>query len=391
MTRRGPARRVPAAARARRRDAAAVPTLADTLRLLLPVVVALAGAVRAAGAQDPAKLAREYADAIEAVNRAHAERPQATDERELAAKLPANAAALPAKLAKLDGSPPLRDALVVAANAALELDRVDDFALLRARLAALAPELAAEVGIVESRPRFVAIGTHGVEPAGLAAIADVFDLVLDAYADVFGLERFSKVPGKKLRLRVHLVPKITRPPHFAPQFPFHSEIDFPVVDARTFQSPTKAGQFLFYGLCHELGHVIAMWGDRQHEEDRHAWAHYTGVVIVEHLAQQRHAALKDLRDVRWRSLAFERKQLAAKQVAPGPKDADTVFARLLALHDAVGPKAIGAALAALDAAGEHLLVNRVRYYAMRDFRRALLATKAGKAKKKVIDAAFADG
>jgi hypothetical protein len=361
------------------------------VRFVAAAALAVLVLVVRAAAQQPLQLARAYADAVDAVNRAHAERPVATTERALADELPAKAQQLPPRLAKLDDSPEVREALATAARAALHLDRTGDFELLRARLVQLAPELAADVGIAESRERFVAIGTQGMAPAGLTAIADVFDLVLDAYRDVFGLEDFSKVPGKKLRLRVHLEQRITRPPHFAPQFPWHSEIDFPVVDAHAFRSPTEDGKFLFYGLCHELGHVIAMWGDREHEEDRHAWAHYTGVTVVEHLAGTDHAALKDLRDVRWRSLAFERKQLAAKKVVPGPKDADTVFARLLALHDAVGPRAVGEALAALAAAGKHLRVNRVRYYAMRDFHAALLATKAGRAHKKAVDAAFAGG
>jgi hypothetical protein len=358
---------------------------------LVRAVTAFALLAVAAAAQDPAKLARAYADAIEAVNRAHADHPVAKDERELAQKLATNAQELPAALVKLDDAPAVREARAAAAKAALELDRVDDFALLRARLHTLAPALANEVGIAESRARFVAIGTGGMQRDGLAAIADVLDLVLDAYRDVFGLERFSKVPGKKLRLRVHLEPRITKPPHFAPEPPFHSEIDFPVVDASAFRSPTKDGKFLFYGLCHELGHVLAMWGDRANEEDRHAWAHYTGIAIVEHLAVKDHAALKELRDVRWRSIGLERKQLAAKKVVPGPKDADTVLARLLALHDAIGPAAIGEALNALDAAGKNLRVNRVRYYAMRDFHAALLATTSGRAHRKAVDAAFAGG
>jgi hypothetical protein len=352
---------------------------------------ALFAAAPAAQAPDAEHLARDYAEAVEAVNKAHADKPVAKDEGELGKKLPANAARLPAELVKLADAPAVRDALATAAKAALDLDRSEDFELLRTRLAALAPDAAKQLGIALSRSRFVAIGTGGVEPEGLAAIADVFDLVLDAYAEVFGLTNFSKVPAKKLRLRVHLEAKITSPPHFAPQFPWHSEIDFPVIDARAFQSPTADGKFLFYGLCHELGHVIAMWGDLKNEEDRHAWAHYTGVVIVEHLAKTKKddKSIKNLRDVRWRSIEVERKQLEAKKVAPGPKDADTVFARFLVLHDALGPKAIGEALDALDGAGKHQLVNRVRYYAMRDFKAALLATKAGRAKKKDVDAAFA--
>ena len=37
-----------------------------------------------------------------------------------------------------------------------------------------------------------------------------------AYDEVFGFAEYSKVPGKKLRVRVHLEERITRPPHFAP-------------------------------------------------------------------------------------------------------------------------------------------------------------------------------
>ncbi len=353
--------------------------------VVVPIVVLVASAVVA---QDATSLARDYAEAVEAVNRSHLQKPVAKDERELATRLPAAARKLPAQLVKLADAPAVRDALAIAAAAALDLDRVEDFELLQARLAALAPERAAEVGIAVSRPRFLAIGTHGMARDGLVAIADTLDLVLDAYAEVFGLTAFSKVPGKKLRLRVHFVAKIEKPPHFAPQHPFHAEVDFPVVDAHAFESPTKEGQFLFYGLCHELGHVLAMWGDRQNEEDRHAWAHYTGVVIVEHLAAKGLAPLAKLRDVRWRSLDFERKRLLAKQVVPGPQDADTVLARFVALHDAVGAKTLGEALVALEAAGKLTRVNRVRYYAMADFQQALLATKAGRAAKKAVEAAF---
>ncbi|MFY9342913.1 MAG: hypothetical protein WAT39_10515 [Planctomycetota bacterium] len=354
-----------------------------------PLLTALLATLPLLQGGDPERLAKNYATAIEAANRAHADRPVAKHEHELADKLPASAGKLVSELVQAANSPATLDALATAGATALDLDRVADFERLRARLQELAPERAAQLGIALSRDRFVAQGI-GMEPAGLAAIADVFDLVLDAYAEVFALTNFSKVPGKKLRLRVHREAKIDKPPHFAPQFPWHSEIDFPVIDASTFKSPTADGKFLFYGLCHELGHVIAMWGDRQNEEDRHAWAHYTGITIVEHLAATRKEALKDLRDVRWRSVEFDRKRLAAAKVVPGPKDADTVLARLLALHDALGPKALGEALNALDAAGKHQRVNRVRYYAMVEFKAALLATKAGKAKKKDVEAAFAD-
>lgn len=355
-----------------------------------PVATLLLAALTAAS-QDPERLARDYASAIAAVNTAHADRPAAKDEAELARQLPAAAGRLVGELVRCADSPATRDALLNAARASLDLDRIQDFSALRERFVALDPQRAGEIGIADSRPRFVAIGIGGMEPDGLQEIGDAFDLVLDAYRDVFGLERFSKVPGKKLRLRVHLETKITKPPHFAPQFPCHSEIDFPVVDAKAFRSPTQEGQFLFYGLCHELGHVIAMWGDPQNEEDRHAWAHYTGATIVEYFEkhEKERPVLDAVRDFRWRSLEFDRKRLEAAKTKPGGKDVDAVLARLIALHDAVGPKAIGDALNTLDDKDQHQLVNRVRYYRMADFHKALLATKAAKDRKKAIDAAFA--
>ena len=358
----------------------------------MPALAAALAVLSVLAAQDPSRLARDYVDAVRAVNEAHLKKPLGKTEAELAAKLPASADQAVAGLAKAPDAPAVREALVAAARAALDLDRGKDFAVLRDRLAALDAEAARELGILVSRPRFLAIGTNGIEPACLAAIADVFDLVLDAYRDVFHLEQFSKVPGKKLRLLVHLEAAITRPPHFAPEFPWHSQIDFPVIDATAFTSPTKDGKFLFYGLCHELGHVIAMWGDTKNEEDRHAWAHYTGVVVVEHVAKTKKdvPAIAALRDVRWRSLDFEQKRLAAAKTAPGGKDTDAVLARFLALHAAVGSKAIGDALDELDRKDQNLRVNRVRYYTMRDFQKALLAGKPGQANKKAVEAAFRD-
>jgi hypothetical protein len=64
------------------------------------------------------------------------------------------------------------------------------------------------------------------------------------------------------------------------------------------------------------------------------------------------------------------------------------MALLVALHDLVGPRAIGQAINALDAGGKAQRVNRVRYYTLADFRAALLATTEGKAKSKAIEKVF---
>lgn len=339
-------------------------------RMLVPILLAAVVVGGRTGAQ-AARLAEAYSAAIEKVNAAHAARPGGKTEKDLAGKLPRSARQAFERLLKAEVTPEVAEALVTAAEAALELDLVADFEKARHRLEKEAPEAAARVGRVLSRPRFLLRGLGGLSPEWLEGFARVAEGVLTAYDEVFGFAEWSKVPGKKLRIRVHLEEKITRPPHFAPQFAYHSEIDFPVDDAREFSSPTPDGKFQFYGLCHELGHVIAMWGHRKLEEDHHAWAHYTGVVIVEHLAETARRApwMKKLRDVRWRSLEKERKRLEGQ--APSLESRDGVLALLIALHDLVGPRFLGAALNDLDRRDQRLRINRVRYYTFKQLREGL--------------------
>lgn len=357
----------------------------DSLRraLAIAVVAAIGGVAGARGSDLDA-----WRDAIAKVNDAHAAKPGDADEAALARKLPKPAKAALERLlagAKVDAQD-----LIAAGESALDLDLVAEFESVRKRLLERAPGRADELGIVVSRPRFQLRGVDGVEPSAATAIADALELVLDAYRDVFHVTAWSKVPGKKLRVRVHLVPQIDDPPHFAPQFRWHSEIDFPVASKDAFRSPTPEGQFLFYGLCHELGHVRAMWGGVKDEQDHHAWAHYTGVVVVEHLATTKKdaGALRELRDAKWRTLTLERAALAEKKVAPGLGDRQAVLALLTALHDEVGPAALGDALDALDAAGDVQRVNHVRYYALRDLESALIAGPAGRGRSKAIAALF---
>jgi len=346
-------------------------------------VLALAAAAHAA---DAAKLAERFADDVRAINEAHARKPGDTREADLAAKVSKKALDAVDDLVAMDDAPEVRDALFVAGEAALDLDLGDVFARVRERLVALDAARADALGVAVSRERFVARGVGGLSVEYVERFADVLDGILDRYDATFGFAEWSKVPGKKLRVRVHLEERITNPPHFAPQFPFHSEIDFPVADASAFTSPTPDGKFLFYGLCHELGHVIAMWGDRSNEEDHHAWAHYTGVVIVEGLSEAKKTPkwMDGLRDVRWRSLSKERETVEKAGTEPSRDTREGVMALLIALHDAVGPEAIGAAINHLDAKDDRLRINHVRYYTFDQLRDALLATvKGAKAKKAV--------
>lgn len=338
--------------------------------------------------QSPAQLAETYADAIRELNEDHARKPGKDAEADLAKRLPAAARRA---LERLLAAKPSRDcaaALLQAGEAALDLDLAGDFERVRARLTEVSPADLPRVGSALSRPRFLLRGMDGIETRYLERFAEVLEGILAAYDEVFGFDEWSKVPGKKLRVRVHLVERITAPPHFAPQFPFHSEIDFPVDDAQALRSPTADGKFLFYGLCHELGHVIAMWGQPARQEDHHAWAHYTGVAIVEHIAalEPAPAWLGELRDARWRSLGRERERLSG--VAPSLESEDGVLALLIALHDRVGPRAIGDAIDRLDREDRRLRVNRVRYYGFEALKESLLEGVRAEADRKAVREIF---
>jgi hypothetical protein len=57
---------------------------------------------------------------------------------------------------------------------------------------------------------------------------------------------------------------------------------------------------------------------------------------------------------------------------------------LIALHDQVGARALGDAINFLDREGKNRRINRVRYYALADFQRALVTTLKDPAKKKIV-------
>ena len=127
-----------------------------------------------------------------------------------------------------------------------------------------------------------------------------------------------------------------------------------------------------------------MWGDRRTEEDHHAWAHYTGIVVVAACAKEPWA--KRLRDVRWRSPEVESKRLEGTE--PSRDSRDGVLKLLLGLHDLVGPRRIGDAMNRMDAKEMGHRINRVRYYGLKDFERALLDGATSRAEKVKIGELF---
>lgn len=108
--------------------------------------------------------------------------------------------------------------------------------------------------------------------------------------------------------------------------------------------------------------------DGERDADHHSWAHYTGVAICEHVARTRadRPWMARIRDAEPRCLAVERERHAG--VRPGSGDYPAAMALWLALHDLVGPRAIGAALNELDARDERLRVRGVRHYRFEELR-----------------------
>jgi hypothetical protein len=354
------------------------------MRWIAALVLFLLPATPAEAADGPAEWAEAFETAVREANEEHRKKPGKKTEDELAAALPRSARQAFDRVFAAPAGAGRAAALERVAEAALDLAMAAGFDRARERIEEEAPERAAALGVVVVRERFLLRCLGGLSQEYAARLADLIDEVLRAYDEVFGFEEWSKVPGKRIRFRVHREERIERPPHFAPQFPFHSEVDFPVVDRDEFRSPTPDGKFLFYGLCHELGHVIAMWGDRDTEEDHHAWAHDTGVAIVEHLSKEKRSPLvKDLRDLQWRSLELERKAAEGKE--PSTASREGVMALLLALHDEVGPRAIGDGIDLLDDKDERLRVNGVRYYTFKEFRGALLEGTKSREKRKTIE------
>lgn len=102
--------------------------------------------VLAPGGGDPEKLAREYVAAVAKVNEAHARKPEARDEAELARRLPASASRALDELLEKGSGPGAAAALLSCGEAALDLDRLEDFERVRAALARRDPASAARLG-----------------------------------------------------------------------------------------------------------------------------------------------------------------------------------------------------------------------------------------------------
>jgi hypothetical protein len=143
--------------------------LQSVRRLALTATILCSQASLAGPAQDAAA----YADAITKINEAHVRQPGRNTEANLAQQLPAAARSALKRLLEAKLEPEVLAALSRCAEAALDLDLVADFEVIRTRIATVAPEPAAKLGQVVSRPRFIVRGIGAFEGGYLDQFSDV--------------------------------------------------------------------------------------------------------------------------------------------------------------------------------------------------------------------------
>lgn len=84
----------------------------------------------------------------------------------------------------------------------MDLAIEDHFSRIRTRLLEVDPDSATKLGTALVRDRLVVRRFSELDDGYLEEFADLMDGVLDAYDKLFGFQEWSKVPGKKLRVRV---------------------------------------------------------------------------------------------------------------------------------------------------------------------------------------------
>jgi len=147
---------------------------------------------------------------------------------------------------------------------------------------------------------------------------------------------------------------------------------------RGLSPPGKGGPHIVYGLCHELGHVLAGW-----EDDRHQWAHYLGSMLLEDVA----AALGEKtwpQPYDYKAEGMARFLAQIKDAAPD-RSTDAGVARILYdAGQAFGPAIWGKAVAWVKTNRQGKPFQATRLYTFDDLRDALLASACDPAKVKAL-------
>lgn len=234
-------------------------------------------------------------------------------------------------------------------------------------------DLAARLGRFGESDHFF-VRVVGADPTYADAALRLGEAIHAGYRDRFGFETPSKVPGKKIRIVIHVDPKHPRPRlYFHPTPAFHGEIRYEIPDEKSLT--LSGGQRIVYGFGHELGHMIAMWGEyRRVEDDKHAWAHYLGCLLVEDVYER-------LGNEPWPGwTAFQRRASGVarleKQIEghdPALDSYEGILALFHTIGEELGTEIYGKAWKWLEEKRRFRRLQHVPYLWMRDLRDALLA------------------
>ena len=293
-------------------------------------------------------------------------------EAELLERVPSKFLKLEARFAKIKDPTKRARALAELALLYADLAHVDGIGPIVDSLQELDSDLAARLGHFEASENFL-VRVVGADRKWAGAALRLAEAARDGYLERFGFTAISKVPGKKIRILIHVDPMHSKSRlYFHPSPPYHGEMRYEVADEN---SLTRAGkQRLVYGFCHELGHMVAMWGQfNRVEDDKHAWAHYTGCLVVEDVYEK-------LGNEPWPTwTAFQRrasgearllKQIEGKTAGTGSYE--SILKLFHEIGTEFGTKAYGKAWEWLAAKKRFRRIHHVPYLWLRDLQEALL-------------------
>ncbi len=315
-----------------------------------------------------------FAKAIDGIHAKAVRARKPWTEAELRARVPKRYLRLDDRYARIKNPAQKARALAELALLYAELAWTERIRPIRETLASLDEPLAARLGDFQESEHFVA-RVVGAEPKWGKAALRLAEAARKGYLERFGFTAVSKTPGKKIRILIHVNPELKRSRlYFHPSPRYHSELRFEVPSEK---SLTRAGkQRIVYGFCHELGHMVAMWGKyRVVEDDKHAWAHYTGALVVEDVYDE-------LGNEPWPTwTAFQRKASGRARLVgqvegrkPGTDSYESILALFYAIGEEFGTESYGKAWSWLEKKKRFRRLNRVPYLWLRDLEAALLAT-----------------
>lgn len=199
------------------------------------------------------------------------------------------------------------------------------------------------------------------------AVLNLCQAIHDAYKEKFGLEEISAVKGEKIRVRLEINPALKHNLWTNPASPKFSQICWNIPSENLLRPPGKGGPHIIYGFCHEFGHIVIGWKDCLH-----AWAHYTGSVIVEEIQ-------KKLGDKAWPEPydyqameGLSRLKGEIESAQPELGTANGVAKIFYLVGEKYGTDIFGKALDKVKQSTDYEAFHSVKLYYLKDLKKALI-------------------